>query len=128
MPLPRLFPYYIYIYIYIYIYYTYTLIHIYILYIFIHIIHIIHIVLIYILYIYTSEERTSSGQRGQLPPDSFLPEAIPHIDTPTMSISIYYVLRILCSFLYLHPVSITRFPLRRFSPGAGLRRNPFFHR
>ena len=28
----------------------------------------------------------------------------------------------------LHPVSITRFPLRRFSPGAGLLRNPFFHR
>ena len=28
----------------------------------------------------------------------------------------------------LHPVSITRFPLRRFLPGAGLRRNPFVHR
>ena len=28
----------------------------------------------------------------------------------------------------LHPVSITRFPLRRFSPGAGLLRNPFVHR
>ena len=27
----------------------------------------------------------------------------------------------------LHPVSITRFPLRRFSPGAGLLRNPFVH-
>ena len=26
----------------------------------------------------------------------------------------------------VHPVSITRFPLRRFSPGAGLLRNPFF--
>ena len=26
----------------------------------------------------------------------------------------------------LHPVSITRFPLSRFSPGAGLLRNPFF--
>ena len=26
----------------------------------------------------------------------------------------------------MHPVSITRFPLRRFSPGAGLLRNPFF--
>ena len=25
----------------------------------------------------------------------------------------------------LHPVSITRFPLTRFSPGAGLLRNPF---
>ena len=25
----------------------------------------------------------------------------------------------------LHPVSITRFPLRRLSPGAGLLRNPF---
>ena len=29
---------------------------------------------------------------------------------------------------WLHPVSITRFPLRRFSPGAGLLRNPFVHR
>ena len=28
----------------------------------------------------------------------------------------------------VHPVSITRFPLRRFSPGAGLLRNPFVHR
>ena len=27
-----------------------------------------------------------------------------------------------------HPVSITRFPLRRLSPGAGLLRNPFVHR
>ena len=26
----------------------------------------------------------------------------------------------------VHPVSITRFPLRRFSPGAGLLRNPLF--
>ena len=26
----------------------------------------------------------------------------------------------------LHPVSITRFPLRRFSPGAGLLRYVFF--
>ena len=26
----------------------------------------------------------------------------------------------------VHPVSITRFPLRRFSPGAGLLRNRFF--
>ena len=26
----------------------------------------------------------------------------------------------------IHPVSITRFPLSRFSPGAGLLRNPFF--
>ena len=26
----------------------------------------------------------------------------------------------------VHPVSITRFPLRRFSPGAGLLRNHFF--
>ena len=25
----------------------------------------------------------------------------------------------------IHPVSITRFPLRQFSPGAGLLRNPF---
>ena len=30
--------------------------------------------------------------------------------------------------MILHPVSITRFPLTRFSPGAGLLRNPFFHR
>ena len=29
---------------------------------------------------------------------------------------------------WAHPVSITRFPLRRFSPGAGLLRNPFVHR
>ena len=28
----------------------------------------------------------------------------------------------------VHPVSITRFPLTRFLPGAGLLRNPFFHR
>ena len=28
----------------------------------------------------------------------------------------------------VHPVSITRFPLRRFLPGAGLLRNPFVHR
>ena len=27
----------------------------------------------------------------------------------------------------LHPVSITRFPLTRFSPGAGLLRNPFVY-
>ena len=27
----------------------------------------------------------------------------------------------------IHPVSITRFPLRRLSPGAGLLRNMFFH-
>ena len=30
--------------------------------------------------------------------------------------------------LDIHPVSITRFPLTRFSPGAGLLRNPFVHR
>ena len=29
---------------------------------------------------------------------------------------------------FLNPVSITRFPLRRFSPGAGLLRNRLFHR
>ena len=28
----------------------------------------------------------------------------------------------------IHPVSITRFPRRRFSPGAGLLRNLFVHR
>ena len=28
----------------------------------------------------------------------------------------------------IHPVSITRFPLIRFSPGSGLLRNPFVHR
>ena len=27
--------------------------------------------------------------------------------------------------VFLHPVSITRFPLSRFSPRAGLLRNPF---
>ena len=31
-------------------------------------------------------------------------------------------------FMYIHPVSITRFPLRRFSPGAGLLRNRFLLR
>ena len=31
-------------------------------------------------------------------------------------------------YIYIHPVSITRFPLTRFSPGSGLLRNPFFHR
>ena len=30
--------------------------------------------------------------------------------------------------LAVHPVSITRFPLRRFSPGAGLLINRFVHR
>ena len=35
---------------------------------------------------------------------------------------------ILLQPILLHPVSITRFPLRRFSPGAGLLRNRFFHR
>ena len=30
--------------------------------------------------------------------------------------------------IILHPVSITRFPLIIFSPGAGLLRNPFVHR
>ena len=30
-------------------------------------------------------------------------------------------------YILLHPVSITRFPLRRFSPGAGLLRNPFIY-
>ena len=29
---------------------------------------------------------------------------------------------------HVHPVSITRFPLRIFSPGAGLLRNRFCHR
>ena len=29
--------------------------------------------------------------------------------------------------LVVHPVSVRRFPLRRFSPGAGLLRNPLFH-
>ena len=33
----------------------------------------------------------------------------------------------LCTMHYT-PVSIPRFPLRRFSPGAGLLRNPFVHR
>ena len=30
------------------------------------------------------------------------------------------------SLLKVHPVSITRFPLTRFSPGSGLLRNLFF--
>ena len=35
--------------------------------------------------------------------------------------------RVSATFLnLLHPVSITRFPLSRFSPGAGLLGNPFF--
>ena len=32
------------------------------------------------------------------------------------------------NILHVHPVSITRFPLSRFSPGAGLLGNPFVHR
>ena len=32
-----------------------------------------------------------------------------------------------CTAVHLHPVSITRFPLGRFSPGAGLLRYVFFH-
>ena len=31
-------------------------------------------------------------------------------------------------WILVHPVSITRFPLTRFSPGAGLLRDPFVHR
>ena len=33
-----------------------------------------------------------------------------------------------CFVWCVHPVSIARFPLRRFSPGAGLLRNRFVHR
>ena len=32
------------------------------------------------------------------------------------------------SYNIIHPVSITRFPIRIFSPGAGLLRNPFVRR
>ena len=32
------------------------------------------------------------------------------------------------SLLHVHPVSITRFPLTRSSPGSGLLRTPFVHR
>ena len=35
---------------------------------------------------------------------------------------------ILAGRILVHPVSITRFPLRRPSPGAGLLRNIFVHR
>ena len=40
------------------------------------------------------------------------------------------VVMIICVIVIVivHPVSITRFPLSRFSPGAGLLRNPFVHR
>ena len=36
--------------------------------------------------------------------------------------------RVLLRRATLHPVSITRFPLTRFSPGSGLLRNRFCHR
>ena len=36
------------------------------------------------------------------------------------------VVVIVILMILIHPVSITRFPLRRFSPGAGLLRNPLF--
>ena len=39
----------------------------------------------------------------------------------------WYIVAIFYPFS-LRPVSITRFPLRRFSPGAGLLRNRFVHR
>ena len=41
-------------------------------------------------------------------------------------LSYYYCQHLLLLLLYLHPVSITRFPLRRLSPGAGLLRCIFF--
>ena len=46
----------------------------------------------------------------------------------TTTISIIIVIPMTVGYVYdkLHPVSITRFPLSRFSPGAGLLRNPFF--
>ena len=42
-------------------------------------------------------------------------------------IYIYSIVCMLC-YIILHPVSITRFPRRRLSPGAGLPRNPLFRR
>ena len=38
------------------------------------------------------------------------------------------VIIVIIMIIIIHPVSITKFPLRRFSPGAGLLRNPFVHR
>ena len=38
---------------------------------------------------------------------------------------ILIIIVIMMMMIDLHPVSITRFPLRRFSPGAGLLGNPF---
>ena len=54
---------------------------------------------------------------------------ISHQDHPL--VAIVYTVGVMCdkleaAFPGLHPVSITRFPLSRFSPGAGLLRNPLF--
>ena len=46
----------------------------------------------------------------------------------SLSIHIYIYIYIYTYNIVIHPVSITRFPLSRFSPGAGLLRNPFVHR
>ena len=46
--------------------------------------------------------------------------------TTTISILTTYLQCLKRRYDMLHPVSITRFPLSRFSPGAGLLRNPFF--
>ena len=43
-------------------------------------------------------------------------------------IYIYIYIYIYIHSYNIHPVSITRFPLSRFSPGAGLLRNPLVHR
>ena len=44
----------------------------------------------------------------------------------TIMIIIHIIIIIIIIITILHPVSITRFPLRRFSPGAGLLRNILF--
>ena len=42
-------------------------------------------------------------------------------------VSVIVIILVVVITIMIHPVSI-RFPLRRFSPGAGLLRNPFVHR
>ena len=50
------------------------------------------------------------------------------IEVEYLNILSFEDLRDINKQLMIHPVSITRFPLRRFSPGAGLLRNRFVHR
>ena len=49
-------------------------------------------------------------------------------DLDMIGIHIYIYIYTCYIMLYytIHPVSITRFPLTRFSPGSGLRRNRLF--